>query len=717
MKNKNAGVYLWAPVLLTLSLPQIASAQEDEDTRFEEITVTATKRAESIYDVPLSVSAFEGDVLLTQGITDVTDIGKFVPNMNVTGFSAGHVSSVNVFIRGIGIQDHLIAVDPGVSVSVDGVYLGRQVGQNWNLTNIERIEVLRGPQGTLYGRNSIGGAVNIITKTPGLNEGAKVSLEVGSRGRLNGDFYADWRLTDNSAMSFTGGYKHRDGLGDFVNLPNAGVEVGEMQEVYGRVTYRYAPSDNFALQISADANEGKGGLRPYTTLIDEAPFGAFSLFTNFGFTNDDLPNDPYDNATLQANQTRVSNSASGISITADWSFNDDLSGKVIASTRTSEYKAGLDDDSLPADIFSYPEVGEADQTSLEFQLNGDFGAWDFVSGLFFFEEDGFNFQNGYNFAGFGAADFRTDGEITSQAIFANVGFNVTDSLRLAAGARYTEDEKDAYTQCCIGDTFGTADFDEVSWDLSANWTMGNGMRIYGAIQSGYQSGQFPARPFCLFSDPDCFQATDNITAINYEVGIKGQPTDWLQMSAAVFMTDYSDLPYQVSESSVGGFSTFAVVVDQTSTGFEWESTMLFGDAFMLHATLGIIEVDVDRDPVSGAEGVAPLTPELTWSLSPEYTIELGNGGSVRLRADYSYRDEMWGEPTDDPARFTQIEDRNLLNANIAYISPDDSWSAAIYGRNITDERYTNAALYVDDYILRILSNDASEFGVHFTKSF
>jgi iron complex outermembrane receptor protein len=717
MKTNNLGGYSWALVALALAVPQLTFAQESEDERFEEITVTATKREESIYDVALSMSAFEGDTLLTQGITDVTDIGKFVPNMNVTGFSAGHVSSVNVFIRGIGIQDHLIAVNPGVSVSVDGVYLGRQVGQNWNLANIERVEVLRGPQGTLYGRNSIGGAVNIITKTPGLDEGAKVSLEVGSRGRLNGDFYADWRLTENSAMSFTGGYKHRDGLGDFVNLPNAGVEVGEMQEVYGRVTYRYAPGDDFSLQISADANEGKGGLRPYTTLIDEAPFGEFSLFTTFGFTNDDLPDDPYDNATLQANQTRVSNAASGISITADWSFNDDLAGKVIASTRTSEYKAGLDDDSLPADIFSYPEVGEADQTSLEFQVNGDFGSWDFVSGLFFFEEDGFNFQNGYNFAGFGAADFRTDGEITSQAIFANFGFNVSDTLRVAAGARYTEDDKDAYTQCCIGDVFGKASFDELSWDLSASWTMGNGMRLYGAIQSGYQSGQFPARPFCLFGDADCFQATDNITAVNYELGIKGQPTDWLQMSAAVFMTDYSDLPYQVSESSAGGFSTFAVVVDQTSTGFEWESTMLLGDEFMLHATLGIIDVEVDRDPVSGARGVAPLTPELTWSLSPEYTVALANGGSIRLRADYSYRDEMWGEPTDDPARFTKIEDRSLLNANIAYISPDDSWTAAIYGRNITDERYTNAALYVDDYILRILSNDASEFGVHFTKSF
>jgi iron complex outermembrane receptor protein len=145
--------------------------------------------------------------------------------------------------------------------------------------------------------------------------------------------------------------------------------------------------------------------------------------------------------------------------------------------------------------------------------------------------------------------------------------------------------------------------------------------------------------------------------------------------------------------------------------------MLFGDNFLLHATLGYIDVNVDRDPVTGVKGVAPLTPELTFSLSPEYSVPLQNGATVTFRADYSYRDEMWGEPTDDITRFTKIEDRTIINANIAYLAADESWSAALYGRNITDERYTNAALYVSDYILRILSNDASEFGVRFTKEF
>ncbi|MDH3441707.1 MAG: TonB-dependent receptor plug domain-containing protein, partial [Gammaproteobacteria bacterium] len=152
---------------------------------FEEIIVTATKRAENIYDVPMAISAFTEDTIIKQGITDLTDIGKFVPNMTVTGFSAGHTSSVNVFLRGIGLQDHLITTDPGVGVYVDGVYLGRQVGQNWSLANIERVEVLRGPQGTLYGRNSIGGAINIITRKPGDENGGRATVTAGSRGRLN----------------------------------------------------------------------------------------------------------------------------------------------------------------------------------------------------------------------------------------------------------------------------------------------------------------------------------------------------------------------------------------------------------------------------------------------------------------------------------------------------------------------------------------------------
>ncbi|MDH5215854.1 MAG: TonB-dependent receptor plug domain-containing protein, partial [Gammaproteobacteria bacterium] len=233
-----------AVAALGCAMGSTALAQgNDSDSLFEEITVTATKREQNIYEVPMSISAFSGDSIEAQGITDLVDVGKFVPNLNVTTFSAGHTSSANPFIRGIGLQDHLITTDPGVSVYVDGVYLGRQVGQNWNLTNIERIEVLRGPQGTLYGRNSIGGAINIITKTPGSDEGARAAVQVGSRGRLNADVYADTRLSDDLAVSFSGGFKKRDGIGTYVNLPNAGVEVGETKDVFARLALAWEVND------------------------------------------------------------------------------------------------------------------------------------------------------------------------------------------------------------------------------------------------------------------------------------------------------------------------------------------------------------------------------------------------------------------------------------------------------------------------------------------
>jgi iron complex outermembrane receptor protein len=286
---------------------------------------------------------------------------------------------------------------------------------------------------------------------------------------------------------------------------------------------------------------------------------------------------------------------------------------------------------------------------------------------------------------------------------------VSDRLRVSGGLRYTEDEKDAATDVGTGLVVANQEFDEISWDLSANYSFGDSMNLYGSIQSGYQSGQFPARPFCLFGDPNCFVASGNITATNYEAGIKGQPTDRLQLSVAVFYTQYKDLPYQVSTTAGAGFNTVNLIVDQDSTGVELEGTAYFTENFFFHTSLGYIDVDVDEQ--QGVKPVAPLTPELTFSLSPQLIIPLSGGADISLRADYSYRDEMFGEPSSDPGRFTKIDSRSLVNVDIAYNSADGKWTVGAYGRNVTDERYDNARLNTTDYVLQILSNDPSEFGV------
>jgi iron complex outermembrane receptor protein len=723
----------------------------DETTAFEPIIVTAQKREESIYDVPVAISAFSEETMQKQGIADLTDIGKFVPNLNITGFSAGQTSSVNPFIRGIGLQDHLITTDPGVGVYVDGVYLGRQVGQNWSLANIERVEVLRGPQGTLYGRNSIGGAINIITRQPGDEEGGRISATVGTRGRMNADLYTNITVSDQLAFSVSGAFTHRGGLGRFVNLENPRKQVGEMEDVSGRAALKWTPTDRLSFLLAADANSGDGGLRPYDTLIDEIgaacraapPTDPPTVCHNggiydSGYRNSDTSSNPYDNNTGQESQTEVTNAAEGYSLTVDYAVSDTVSAKLLLSDRHSEYQAGLDDDGFFDDWASFPENGQADQQSAELQLTGTSGAWDYVAGLYWFTEDGKNKQDPAVFF-FDPGDFLLEQSVDSQAIYANVGYHFSEDLRVAAGLRYTQDDKSAHTNLAIAggairlDERNSRDWSDTSWDLSANYAMNDRLNVYGTIQSGYQSGQFPPRPYCLLgsffggfdplsSDPNyCFVANDNVTARNYEVGLKGQPLDNLQMSVAVFYTEYSDLPYQVSETLPGaGFNTQNIFVDQTSVGVEWEGIWQVTESFRIHSTVGYIDTSADEqitDPDNPPPpAVAPLTPEWTVSISPEANFALG-GGTVTVRADWSYRDDMYGEPSADPGRFTHIDSRDLLNLSVTYEPSGGDWSVTAYGTNVADERYDNARLNTGDYVLVIKSIDASEFGLRLTKQF
>ena len=722
--NKNKMTLAISGIVASLAVgaasPGALAQERATNDVFEEVLVTAQKRSQNIYEVPVAISAFTSERLERQGITDLIDIGKFVPNLNVTGFSGGQTSSANPFIRGIGLQDHLITTDPGVGVYIDGVYLGRQVGQNWSLSNIERVEVLRGPQGTLYGRNSIGGAINIITRQPGDEEMMRAGFQIGSRARVRGDFYANSQLTDTVAASLTGSFSRRDGVGDFKKL-NTGTEVGETQDMSGRVALKWVPTDRFSLLLAADGNDGENGLRPYTTLIDQLPNGAVY---QAGYRNSDLASDKYDNNTGQTGQTDVTNQAYGLSLTADYELSENVSTKLLVSDRHSEYTTGLDDDGFFDDFLSFPEKGEADQTSAELQFVGEYDAWDFVGGLYYFEENGQNSQNPYTFNG-GPGDILLKQDMDSWAMYGNVGYRLTEKMRLSAGARYTEDDKTAKTIINSGliEEEAQRDWDEVSWEAAITYDLNDRMSVYGTVQNGYQSGQFPPRPFCLFgsldftqpgnvSTPNCFAANDNVTATNYEVGLKGTPLDNLQISVAVFYTEYSDLPYQVSTTSGAGFDTQNIIVDQDSTGVEWESSWAITEGFYLHTTVGYIDVDVDDK-----DAEAPLTPELTASISPEYTFALDTGAEISFSADWSYRDDMLGEPVDDPGRFTNIDSREIINFDIAYHSPDDSWTVGVYGRNVTDERYEQARLNTGDSVLVILSNDASEFGVRFVKEF
>jgi len=394
MSLKSIGLGATALTSLTILLSQgfMITPASAQGVREDEIIVTARKRSENLLETPAAISAFTPQLLEDRNISNLDDVGKYVPNLTITRYGVGNTAQAAVFIRGIGLQDHIITTDPGVGVYLDGVYLGRQMGSNLSLSNIERIEVLRGPQGTLYGRNTLGGAVNIITKKPGDEEAVTMSVKGGTRGRVAADFYTNFAMSDQFALSTSGSFKRRNGVGDFLNLPNADKRVGEINEFSGRIVGRWEPTGTFSTLFSLDGTSAHNGLSPYTidfpaSVARPDPTNIFN--GSFPLLNASLlPANPDDNNTTVAGLDSTTNRAMGVSITSEWETSENLTAKMIASYRSSDYTGGLDDDATALHLSEFPENGNAQQSSLELQLNGQYGALDFVSGLYYFHEVG-----------------------------------------------------------------------------------------------------------------------------------------------------------------------------------------------------------------------------------------------------------------------------------------------------------------------------------------
>ncbi len=668
----------------------------------ETILVTAKKREQALSEVAGSLSVLFADDMARQGIGNLVDIGKTVPNLAVVTFGAGTPASAMPFIRGIGVQDHLILTDSGVSVYLDGVYLGRQIGQNWDLSDIERVELLRGPRGSLWGRNSIGGSINIITRQPDSPASTRLNIETGTRNRRNLSFYHNSRVSNKVALSANLAFKQRDGIGRFAGLPDISDRVGQLRDIAGRFQFSLKPSESFRLRITADGNSGEQGLNPYTTEI----LPGRSL-AGAGLRNTDIAANPYDNNTTERLLTQTQNEAYGVSATATWQPVNTLDMTAVLSQRHSNYSAGLDDDSTRVRFLAFPEEGKADQTSFEWRMNSQRAGADWMVGLFWFEETGNVVQASALFNGQPNALYLTQ-DASSLGLYGTLGYALTDRLYLEGGVRYTEDDKQAFADInkSAASAFGSRNWTRLSWHLDAAWQVNAQSTLYAALASGYSPGTFPARPYCLFSDPQCFVASGSITAVNYELGLRGEVADRLSGSFALFYTDYSRLPYQTSDTSGDGFDTRNILVDQRTAGIEWEGRLRLTDYLFLHSSLGWMDVDVD------GSAVAPLTPELTLSFSPELVWTRTDGSRWRLRLDYFWRDKMFGEPAaGDPRRNSVISGRGLIHFSLGWHSPDSRYEIALYGRNARDKRYTHALINTGDYILRILSNDASEFGL------
>ena len=711
------------------ALTTSVNAEETKTTAkqdaFEKIEVTARKRTESLFESPTAITSIGANLIDKANMSNLEDIGKYVPNLNITRYGVGNSAHASVFIRGIGLQDHVITTDPGVGVYLDGVYLGRQMGSNLSLPNVERVEILRGPQGTLYGRNTLGGAVNVITKQPGDEGILTTTAKVGSRGRVAGDIYFNNALTDDLSMSASASYKQRDGVGTAVNLANPEKEIGEEQEFSGRVAFKYQATSDLAFTFSLDGVDNESGQSPYTIELT-APLdpndennGDFPLLTP-----DLIPANPDDLGTTVAGIESTSYSGWGTSFAADWAINDTYTSKFISSYRTSEYEGGLDDDASALNLSEFPEQGGADQYSFEVQLNATFDNMDFVSGLYFFNEDGFTRSEDFVFSPYNTPDsfgfFEINQETNSYAAYFNAGYDLTDDLSIGGGLRYSKDKKEANA---IFPSFAerkyvSADFDAVTWDINASYQLSNNMNVYGQVQKGYQTGGFPPRPF---GGPDQFSSFDETKAINYEIGLKGQVHENVSMMLAVFVTDYTDLALPFSDpTSGGGFVTIVENAGQSKAqGIELETTVAITDDFTIRSAVGYLDSEIS-EVAAGVQGIGKgdspaLTPRWTVMIAPSYFMDLNNGGTLAFNANYSYRSEMQGQSVFNYSE--TIDSRELVGFNISYTNPYGDMEVTLYGENVLNEVYDVGRLQQTGFVGVMRSNDRSEFGLKFKKDF
>ncbi len=713
--------FLTGTLLFTLCGVNIASAQNDAPSAsaFEEIVVTARKREESLQDVPLAITAFTEKDIEARGMADLMDTGKFTPNFTFSSFGNGNNTHAALFMRGIGQADHFITVDAPVGIYIDGVYLGRTMGGNMDIANIDRIEILRGPQGTLFGRNTLGGALNVITKKPSGENVFRFDVKAGSMSRFDSSFYADFALSDNVFINATGGFRSRDGVGDYINMPNTSFELGDEHAEFGRVAIRWEVSDSFDLLFTGDVSvTNQAGTPVFTTPINTT--GRF--VTTPGYL-DSLASDPDDSASTAADLIIGSSDVSGGSVTATWDFNDNLSAKLIAAVRKNEYTSGNDADRSPMILVEAPDNGDSTQKSVEFQLLGDQAWGDWVAGAYFFNEDGesnLNIRVNPTFTILAPASQEQD----SVAVFGHANIHLTERLTFGGGVRWTEDDKDFL--------FARSNFpapvkekmswSETTWNATLIFAATEDLNVYGTASTGYLSGLFNAR---TPSQSAAMTPVSPSFVDSYEVGFKGTISNRLRFDLVTFFAKYSDLVTPFTEPGPSGGTILENTAEAEATGIELQADLHATDNLDFQLSVGYIDTEVTSLRAGAVPGDATpnlgdrlrLTPKWTIAFAPQYTHTTKGGATVVARLDYSHRSDMFGQPNN--VALERIDSRDIIDLKLTYEQRTGDWSATLYVDNVADEEYDNLILaQVNNGVAQHFRNvDRREIGIQLTKTF
>lgn len=715
-----------ALLLALLAAPTLVLAQDDpadDETadaqerrgaapasELEAVTVTARRRAEDIQEVPVAVSAFELEDLRDMQARSLDGLQGSVPNLNIVQ-GRGSASSVNAFIRGIGQPDALQSFDPGVGIYVDDVYFSRIQGALFSLYDVERIEVLRGPQGSLYGKNSTGGAIKVVTRRPGPDQVGDFEFTAGDHGRLEGRFYGSTPLSDHVGISVAAVVSANDG---YVSDPAIDADYNDDDNRAVRMKVVNDRSERFNWAFSFDYTNQDNALtlgRPEAPLIQtDLALGAVVLRPPEAGEYD------FESSTSFGPGQGQELEHAGGSFSFDSVLTDSLVLKSITAYRTLETSSFIDIDASEFELGDVLVELDQDQTSQEFQLQYDAGGnVQGIVGLYYLKENVPSHQEAYAddflaLAGTPISFLRTiddDLETTSQAVFGQVSWQFAPTWSLSAGLRYTAEDKDyvrtTSTFSSLAALRGTFAFEvDDSWNAttpsaSLEKSFNDNMMGYVSASRGFKSGGFNGRANSA-AEVSTFEPEYVWT---YEAGLKMTSSDRrLLGNFALFHSDYQDFQARVSEvtnpgAPIPNFS-FPVLnaAELTIQGFEFEGVALVGEGTKLSAQIGWLDASYDRfdDPridvnpaLADLHEHVPFSPDWTARLAASHSFYLDGGAALTLGADASYRGETWLSV--DNRDVLSQGSYTLVGAYGVFDSADAKWQLRAGVRNLTDEVY------------------------------
>ncbi len=683
---------------------QSAGALTDEEIDaldVEEIIVTAQRREQALQDVPMAISAFTGADLEALQADNLDSLQGAVPNLNLVK-GRGSNSSVNAFIRGVGQPDALQSFDPAVGVYLDDVYMSRIQGSLFKLYDIERIEVLRGPQGTLYGKNTPGGAIRLITKTPGDEFEAQAGVLAGDYNRLQARARVAGPVSDDFAIGVSFLYDTRDG---FVTDPNDGREYNDEDTWVARVKANWDASDTVNVVLSADFSEENVLL---TLGRSEVLLFSVDLFDSSIVPRAAAPTGEWDfrTSTSLSNWPSQDTKNWGANATISWDVGNNMTLKSITAYRELQTAHFIDIDATTLELGDVFVSIDQNQVSQEFQLLGDNGDnVNWVAGAYYLKEEVPSHQEAYAddfllFAGLPISFLRTiddDLETTSYAVFGQVDWAFADRWSLGVGVRWTREEKKYFrTTSTFSDILGVADpafafTDSDDWSdwtptITLDYEMSDDVRFYGRLAQGFKSGGFNGRANSA-ADVSTF---DPETVWTAEIGAKTTVADGkVRANYALFYSKYDDFQARVS---VGDGIDFRFPVLNAAEldikGAEVEVTWLPIDPLAVSSQIGYLDSKYGAGGFTGADGLADqpaFSPEWTARFGATWTQGLANGSDLMFAAFANYRDAMLLSVENTPA--LAEDDYWLVDAMASWVSDGGNWTISGGVKNLTDEVY------------------------------